>query len=173
MLSKSKSKQPDIYTVIRDTREQQGWIFEENQYCSGTIIKTMKTGDYTLQGFEHILTVERKKNVAEFAKNMLEKRFVAELVRMESFPLSFVVCEFTYNDIWRWPLNSGLPPQTIKKINISKYFIMKRLMDFQVQYKTKFILAGPHAKDVVSSLFKRVNESYGGKPSGKTVKTST
>src|SRR5215210_7578524 len=73
------------YTVLRDTREQQGWIFEQGKLCNGTISKALKTGDYTLVGFESILCVERKKNVAEFAKNIIEKRFENELTRMEAF----------------------------------------------------------------------------------------
>lgn len=147
---------PKLYTVIRDTREQQGWIFEESPYCAGTIIKTMKTGDYTLAGLEEIFCVERKKNVSEFAKNILEERFEKEMVRLQNFSLSFIVCEFTMDDIMRWPLGSGIPKYKLPYVKMSKYFILKRLMDFQVQYNTKFIFAGVHGKEVMSSLFKRV-----------------
>jgi hypothetical protein len=123
------------------------------------VIETMKTGDYTLRGLEKIFVVERKQSVAEFAKNMLEPRFEREMVRLETFTHAFIVCEFDFNDVQRWPLGSGLPRNATK---ISKYFIMKRLMDFHVQYKTKFIFAGIHGKEVMSSLFKRINETYGG-----------
>jgi hypothetical protein len=145
------------YTVIRDTREQKGWTFEANQYCEGTIIKGLKTGDYTLVGLEKVFVVERKQSVAEFAKNMLESRFEREMVRLEAFPHAYIVCEFDFFDVQRWPLGSGLPRNATK---ISKYFIMKRLMDFQVQYKTKFIFVGIHGKEVMSSLFKRITEFY-------------
>src|SRR5688572_9057132 len=68
----AKSASPPLYTVIRDTREQKGWIFEANAYCEGTVIETMKTGDYTLRGLEDRFVVERKRNVAEFAQNILQ-----------------------------------------------------------------------------------------------------
>jgi hypothetical protein len=158
--AKSGAKRP-LYTVIRDTREQQGWIFEPNEYCAGTVLKALKTGDYTLKGLEKILCIERKKSVAEFAKNMGEARFTRELERMEKFTLPFIVFEFDMSDVMRWPLGSGIPLAQQQKMRISRHFILKRLMDFQVQYKTKFIFAGHHAKDVVSSLFKRSMEKYG------------
>src|SRR5688572_28988768 len=118
---------PSIYTVVRDTREQRGWIFEASQYCAGTIIQTMKTGDYTLRGLEKVFVVERKQSVAEFAKNMLEARFEREMIRLENFDQAFIVCEFDFNDVQRWPLGSGLPAKAVANIKISKYFIMKRL----------------------------------------------
>jgi hypothetical protein len=156
----AKKAAPPPYTVIRDTREQRGWIFEATPYCEGTVIETLKTGDYTLRGLEKIFVVERKQSVAEFAKNMLETRFEREMVRLEGFAQAFIVCEFTMDDVQRWPLGSGLPAQARASMKISKYFIMKRLMDFHVQYKTKFIFAGIHGKEVMSSLFKRINETY-------------
>lgn len=150
------------YTVIRDTREQQGWTFTESAYCAGTVIKTMKTGDYTLEGMEDFLCVERKKNVAEFAKNIIEKRFDRELVRLNTFPVAFIILEFTMDDIMRWPLGSGIPKHLLYKIKISKYFILKRLIDFQTQYKNiQFVMVGPHGKDVLGTLFKKAIELYG------------
>lgn len=171
MKSKAKAKhisspadcpvKPGRYTVVRDTREQQGWTFAESSYCEGTILKALKTGDYSLVGLEDIFVVERKKSVAEFAKNMLEARFEREMVRLENFQHAYIICEFDLADVQRWPLGSGLPPKVARTIKITKYFILKRLMDFHVQYKVKFIFAGIHGEAVISSLFKRINEIYG------------
>ncbi len=38
------------FTVVRDTREQRGWEFPTKGRCLGTVVETMKEGDYTLQG---------------------------------------------------------------------------------------------------------------------------
>lgn len=157
------------YTVFRDTREQQGWVFDESATCAGTVLKALKTGDYTLEGFEDILCIERKKNVSEFARNIVEARFDRELVRLEKFPMAFIVAEFTIEDIMRWPLNSGIPKHLLKSIRISKYFILKRLIDFQTKHPTiQFIMAGPHGKDVMLQLFKRAVELYGKPVENKT-----
>ena len=57
-----KKKIPS-YTVIKDTREQRGWIFNKSDRCDGMRVETLKTGDYTLGGFEEMVCVERKFSV--------------------------------------------------------------------------------------------------------------
>jgi hypothetical protein len=163
VLVKEKEVKSRLYTVLRDTREQQGWIFQATPYCAGTIIQKLPTGDYTLQGLEKKFTIERKKTVAEFARNIVEKRFERQLVRMDSFDHSFVVCEFTYDDLFKWPYNCGIPREKIPCIKITKEFILRKLMEFETAHKTKFLLVGVHAKEVVQSIFKRI---YLGAPQG-------
>lgn len=148
------------YTVLRDSREQLGWTFPENQYCAGTIIKGLKTGDYSILGCEKFFTIERKRNTAEFAGNIIQARFENEMKRLEDFPDAFLILEFTMENLMQWPLGSGLPPYLQRKTKISKRFLLKRFMDFQTNYKTKIILAGPYGKDVANSLFKRMSEKY-------------
>jgi hypothetical protein len=148
------------YTVIRDSREKLGWTFEQSQGCAGTVIKALKTGDYTLKGLEKIFVVERKLSVSEVAKNILEKRFEAELIRMDKIPLSFIIFEFTVDDIMKWPLGSGIPRAQQMNMKITNYFILRRLMEIQVQHNAKFIFAGQYAKEVTASLFKRVYEDH-------------
>jgi hypothetical protein len=148
------------YTVLRDTREQQGWTFAESQYCEGTVDATLATGDYTLLGYEKFLTIERKGSSGEFARNVVEKRFERELERMEACPHSFMVLEFTMDDLIGFPKNSGIPVHLWPKLRMSSFFLIKRFMEFQFQYKTRIILAGKHGKDIASSIFKRTVEHY-------------
>lgn len=147
-----------MYTVIRDTREQKGrgWIFPANKLCSGTLIKTLKTGDYTLLGFESVLCIERKATITEFAANLLQKRFEAELVRMDSFKYSFLVLEFTMKDLMTWPYSSGLPAATRIKIKTRPEFLLRRLIEIETTHTAKVIFAGCYGMDVVNSIFKRV-----------------
>ena len=44
-----KSKIPN-YTVIKDTREQDGWFFSEYDKCCGMEVTGLHTGDYTMKG---------------------------------------------------------------------------------------------------------------------------
>lgn len=148
-------------SVIRDTREQNGWVFEESERCAGTIVDTLQTGDYTLKGFEELLRIERKGSIAEFASNVTQARFERELERLEDFPLAFLILEFDMADIALFPASAKLPPKALKNIKITAQFIMKRLMEFQVKYKTKVLLTGGRGKEVASSLFKRVIEKHG------------
>ena len=78
------------FQIIKDTREKKGhgWWYDENAYCSGTTVSKVDIGDYAIEGMEHLLCIERKESVAEFAGNCSEKRFHAELKKMSSFPIA-------------------------------------------------------------------------------------
>jgi len=90
------------YTVIRDTREQDGygWIFDKADLrkkpprCDGTIIKTMDTGDYTLEGYDDILCIERKTDFSELWVNYsARKTFEKEMERMRRFKYKYIIVE--------------------------------------------------------------------------------
>lgn len=155
------------YRVARDTREQKGhgWMFDPSETCSGTLIKTLKTGDYTLVGYEDILAIERKGTVQEFVQNITQKEkwacFKEELFRMEDMPAAFIVCEFTLDDVLRYPAGSSLPYSVQKKIRISPQFYLKRLLEIELNFKARLkLVGGLRAKEYVSSLFKRVVEKW-------------
>ncbi len=151
-----------MYKVIKDTREQRGWDFPASPYCEGTIIGTLHTGDYTLRGYENVFVIERKGCIVEFAKNIVQNRFEDELIRLEEFRYPFAICEFDLADIINFPNGSGLPYKAREKMRINPYFILKRFIELQIKYKTKFILAGKlYGKELASSIFKRVIESNG------------
>lgn len=149
-----------MYTVLRDTREQQGWQFPASVSCAGTIDKKLPTGDYSLDGFEHLLCIERKGAIAEFGKNIVQARFERELVRLAKFRYAFIICEFDIEDIFQWPESTGLPPETTAEFRINKFFILKKLIEYYVKYPSiRILFVGNRGRDVVSSIFKRVVEN--------------
>jgi hypothetical protein len=90
------------YTVIRDTREQEGhgWFFDPQPLkskppkCIGTIIKKLDTGDYSVKGYEDILTIERKYDFSEIWENYgNRKRFEREMERMSKFRYAYLLIE--------------------------------------------------------------------------------
>ena len=153
-------KLPKVH-VIRDTREQeQGdrWYFPESTLCAGTIDRTMKTADYTLEGFEDVFVIERKAGTAEIAQNICQDRFVRELERLEEFKYPFIIAGCTWEEVYAFPEHSGIPKSAWPKLRVTNHFMVKRLCEYQLRYKTKIILAGIHAQDVAKSLFKRILE---------------
>lgn len=154
------------FTVIKDTREQDGWSFGAGKSCAGMDIGTLKTGDYTLRGYENILTIERKGSVAEFAANITQARFEKELERMREFEFPFMVLEFTMDDIMRFPYGAGLPKSKIPFVRVRGPFILRRLMEFQINYPVKIILAGRHGMDVAHQIFRRVIDAKSSKGTG-------
>lgn len=146
------------FEVIRDTREQRGWTFPVKGRCLGTVVETMKEGDYTLKGWEDRLCIERKGGVAEFAGNITQKRFEKELERMEKYEFPFMLLEFDMSHIWEYPDNAGLPNRVKRLIKFRGPFIMKRLMEFETRFKTKIIMCGYHGVEVAKSIFNRMVE---------------
>jgi hypothetical protein len=147
------------YKVLRDTREQQGWDFPAKDLCLGTVDATLKTGDYTLDGYENVFVIERKMSTGEISQNIVQSRFERELQRLESFAYPFLVCEFTLEDVINFPHNSGIPRSRWSTLRISPQFLLKRLNEFQIRYRTRFIFAGQMGREFASSLFKRVIEN--------------
>ena len=102
------------YQVIRDTREQNGWDFTAGNSCEGTLVEGLKTGDYSIKGYEHLLSIERKGCIAELASNLVEDRFERELERMESFKYSFLILEFSRKSL----LSGIVSSEILHKISI-------------------------------------------------------
>jgi hypothetical protein len=152
----------DKYTIIRDTQEKKNfWEFAPSKLCAGTIDQHLVTGDYTIQGLEQYLCIERKGRVAEWAQNIIEKRFVNELERMRIFPFAFVILEFELKDIMNYPYSSDIPPKLWPRIKITPHLLLKKTIEFQCEYpQISFIFAGEHGKTVAGSIFKRVIEKH-------------
>lgn len=150
------------YRVIRDTREKEGkgWHFGPTEKCSGTTIETMRTGDYTLKGYEDYLCIERKGSVVEVAGNLIQPRFYEELERLEEFQFPFLVLEFNMDDLIRYPFGCGLPAHVRRKCKMDGFVLLGKLNEMMLKYKTKVLFVGEKGKDVASSLFKRVVENY-------------
>ena len=151
----------DKYTVIKDTREQEGWLFESSQSCQGTLSEKLDTGDYSLVGYEDIFTIERKGSISEFAQNVIQDRFEKELQRMEDIKHAYIILEFDMNDLIIYPASLKLNYQQKKKIRLRGSFILKRLVEFSVLYKAKILFCGEHGKQVADSIFKRIIEIAG------------
>lgn len=145
---------------IIDTREKLPYTFAESAYCGKSIVKTLKTGDYSLVGFEDSLFIDRKGALLEFSKNICEKRFVRELERTKDFQWKFIICEFDYNEILMFPYNQALPTHIKNSIRISPNFILKKIVEYTINYNINFILAGNRqlANRLCFSIMKEVYE---------------
>ena len=73
IMAKKYETAPD-FTVIKDTREQNGYYFSKFNTCAGMIEHKLDTGDYSIQGFEDKICIERKGCVEELAINLGSKK---------------------------------------------------------------------------------------------------
>ena len=149
----------DKYTVIRDTREQEGWSFSTSASCEGTVSEKLDTGDYSLHGYEDVFTIERKGCISEFAKNVVQDRLERELERMNSIKHAYIILEFNMEDLINYPQSLRLNYHQKKKIKLRGSFILKRMLEISLKYKPRILFCGEHGQQVADSIFKRVVES--------------
>lgn len=124
--------------IIVDTREQQPWVFPDHTVA----VSKLDTGDYSLHGFEHLLCIERKKSSGEFANNIVEKRYDDWTRRMSFFKYKFLLFEFTLDDIYTFPQNSGIPKYMWDKTRISSKFIIKKITELQIYHDIHVLFCG-------------------------------
>ncbi len=150
------------YTVIRDTKEKANFFdFPETNFCRGTVEKGLITGDYTLDGMEDILSIERKANTGEFSGNISEARFFRELERLNNLKHAFLVLEFELDDLYCFPLRSEIPSRYWPKLRVSSGFLLKKLIEIQTTYtNVQVIFAGKHGPEICETIFKRINQLY-------------
>jgi ERCC4-type nuclease len=144
------------FTIIIDTREQKPWSFENHAVAN----TKLDTGDYSIQGLENILCIERKRNVAEIANNITESRFKDVIDRIKTYKFAFILLEFDIEDVLRYPIGSTIPKKLWSKIRISPQYIMKHLIDMQVEHNIHVIFCGntSNAEKIALSIMRRVHK---------------
>tara|TARA_R110002020_G_scaffold133090_3_gene297017 strand:+ start:3824 stop:4279 length:456 start_codon:yes stop_codon:yes gene_type:complete len=132
--------------IIQDTREQNPFSFAF--YDCETTIATLKTGDYTLQGYEEVIAIERKKSTSELATNLgkYKDRFEREMERLSKFDHKYIVCEFTEADLLQFPKNSSIPKRIVKYIRMNGKFMRKQLYKYEDEYGVQIIFCDGKAE---------------------------
>lgn len=148
--------------IIRDTREQLGWSFLEDEIFAGTQEEKLDTGDYSIETLTDKFTIERKRSVGEIANNIVQDRFVREMERLAEIKHSFMVCEFSCRDIYNYPIGSGIPKNKQHFIKVSGKFIMSRMIDYQIKYNVKILFCDTltMAHQITYSLLKHILYEY-------------
>jgi ERCC4-type nuclease len=157
-------KQAPLFTVIKDTREQDGYFFSCFNTCEGMIEEKLDTGDYSIKGMEDKICIERKGCVEELAVNLGQKKhaFLAEIERMQPFPHKFIVLEFSLEDLIKFPDETRIPVKNKASLKITGKYMLKCLVEFQLYNNVNVLFCGDkyNAFLAVSSILKRINEMY-------------
>ena len=160
----AKYKKAPDFTVIKDTREQDGYFFSKFNTCAGMVEHKLDTGDYSISGLEDKICVERKGCVEELAQNLGSKKetFLREIERMESFPHKYLVLEFSLEELLKFPQETRIPIKNKASVKITGKYMLKCLMEFGLYNNIHVLFCGDKrtAFLAVSSMFKRINEMY-------------
>jgi len=143
------------FTIIIDTREQQPWAFDNYAVAN----KKLDTGDYSIEGLEHILCIERKKSASEFANNIVESRFKDVIMRMAALKYSFLLLEFDLEDLLIYPIGSTVPKKMWDKIKITPAFLLKNILELQLNHNIIVYFCGnsTNAEKMAEYILKKVH----------------
>jgi DNA excision repair protein ERCC-4 len=99
-------------TIIVDSREQAPYSFEGRGVK--VIRRALPAGDYSLEGFEHLVAVERK-TLEDFVFTVIHSRgrFFKELRCLSAYDASCVVVEADLRDILGGRYRSGAHPNSV------------------------------------------------------------
>lgn len=135
------------FTIIVDTREQKPYEFET--YPVTTIRNGLITGDYSIEGYEDRIAVERKSKSDLFQSlGSGRKRFEREFERLAEFEYAALVIEDTWEGL-RTP-----PERTLMNYKS----VMNSLVSWGIKYKVQVFPVG--SRRLAECMIYRIFEKY-------------
>lgn len=99
-------------SVVVDTREQEPYVFASERIA--VVRRALAAGDYSLDGHETTVAVERKSLDDYVASVIYEReRFLRELALLAKYELACVVVEATLEDVTAHRYRSGAHPNSV------------------------------------------------------------
>jgi DNA excision repair protein ERCC-4 len=148
---------PVIEPLIRvaiDRREQLPYSFNNSVF--EMVPSTLKSGDYSLVGFEDRYTLERK-SLSDLLGSLTQgrERFIREMLRVRTYEFSALILECTWSDILvgNWPLLHGRPCSRVHPASIRGTLIAFSTRYTQVCYAGDRLGGQQMASDILRRLW--------------------
>ncbi len=160
--------------IIKDTREKAGKGFTFAMHDCEVIRTKLDTGDYSIDGYETDICIERKATTSEIATNITgprKKRLVAEFERMAEFEHAYLICEFSIHTLLAFPVGSTIPEykwfkkgkngKKVSAIRLNGKYILSFLRESSEMYDFELIFcdSSSEAEDTAYSILKEYYES--------------
>jgi len=131
---KRRKKEIHIPVIITDTRENCGYLFKGKEAEAKIVMKKLVTGDYSLEGYEREIVIERKR-INELFGNFAgdRERFMREIERMEKIPYKFLLIEGSFKDLVGMKKLPG-------KVSIK--LVVATLISLMIKNNIKVVFAG-------------------------------
>ena len=133
------------FVIVVDTREQAPYSFPS------MVVATLKSGDYSVQGFESEVCVERKSHADAYGTiGNGRERFRRELERMAAMEYAAIVIESSLKDFLSPPPYSALNPKSA----------IGSLLSWSVKYGVHVFFAGDraHGQAVTAKLLEKFHQ---------------
>ena len=131
---KRRRKKIHIPVIITDTRENCGYLFKNKEAEAKIVMKKLDVGDYSLEGYENEIVIERKR-INELFGNFAgdRERFMREVERMEKIPYKFLLIEGSFRDLVEMKKLPG-------KVSIK--LVVATLISLMIKHNIKVVFAG-------------------------------
>ena len=139
--------------IVIDTREQSPLTFMKSSVVEGSVRKTLKTGDYSIEGMEHLIAIERKSPMDLFqTMGRGNKRFQRELARTINFDYFAILVECSYMDV----IKKNFPNSHRTKMRGN--VVMDILFTLKFKYGIDVIFA--HDRSEATAIIRQTFKTY-------------
>ncbi len=141
--------------MIADSRERQP-LWEAKEY-EDFIVKRQKldAADYSIEGLENLIRIERKKCGMELYANFTKhrERFYKEVERLREIPHKFIVIESTLEEI-----SNPLSYRAVGNYNRAPAIVLSSLVSLSLLDGIQIIYAGKSARGIIKRIFNKFSE---------------
>ncbi len=138
------------FVVVCDTREKLPYTFSDD---TEVVREVLNTGDYTVQGFEDVFSVERK-SLPDLLKSITweRERFKDEILRADDLLGFVVIVECSIKDILEWNYERKVHPNSV----------MGTVNNWEKYHNVEFVWSGSReeAEEATLRLLRRWYDSY-------------
>jgi ERCC4-type nuclease len=147
-------------TIIIDTREKNPWDFESDDAFFEVIYKKLDAGDYSIEGLQDKVTIERKASVDELFANFSSKpnrnRVFAEFERLKDHSHKFFIIEESCDDVFN-PEKYYVNKKKINKSNpmVPVVTVAHNLTELMLKHNAVVIFAGNKGRSLARGILLR------------------
>ena len=136
------------FTVIRDSREKagHGYKFRASANCLPMKTHKLDVGDYSIEGYEHIIMVERK-TIADLWGTLVQGRvrFMKEMERAKDHRVKYLIIEGSLADV-----NKG-----IRYSKVRAEYIISSLISLEMKHGVHVIYTSKRP-DIAQAYVRRL-----------------
>lgn len=147
-------------SIIQDTREKKPIDFKDDMDFPSVVVRKLNCGDYSLDGFEDIIVIERKANGDELLSNITteKERLDAEFQLMGNIKHKFVVIESEISEICNPKSYYG--SKFFKNPAAAPAIVLNYLTNLMVHHNIHVIFAGARSKSIIKNLLKSFYDQH-------------
>lgn len=154
-------KVPKQFTVLVDDREKKAWNLPYKIEK-----KRLKTGDYTIKGFEKVIAIEKKSGLIELLNDLANgyrPTFERFLKRLSKYPVKVIVVEDTLSTLSISRALVHIRRKSGGKARLTAKTIYYWVAEISTKYGIPIVFVGKRAKmdllpEVFRAAFEKANE---------------